>query len=121
MTKTFLKIKIKSLAEEARIIKQEERKWGGRHIMRRDLHEHRVNVVRKEIRASLLVYGFLRGRSYNRVEGKCHDSPDWKRVAAILKKFCEEDERVWKQRFAEWIDEATLLHETFRPHWVVFK
>jgi len=116
--KTLLKMKICSLAAESRIIRREERKWPGSHVsgMRKRLYEHRKNVVGKETRASLIAYGFLRGRSYDRIEGKCKNAPDWVRVMRILKRFSPDMEQVWRQRFAQWIDEATLLGENFRPY-----
>ncbi len=66
--KTHLKIKIKSLAAESRIIRLEEKKWRGGHPMRISLWDHRVKAVRNEARAALLAYGFLRGRTYRQVE-----------------------------------------------------
>lgn len=68
MSKTYLKIKIKSLAEEARIIRHEEKKWYGPSETRTGLYLHRVRDVRSEARAALLAYGFLRGRPYAALE-----------------------------------------------------
>lgn len=62
----YLKVKIKSLATEARIIKQEERKAKGR--LREGLYLHRVGIVRDAARLTQLVYGFLRGRKYRQIE-----------------------------------------------------
>lgn len=57
-----LKIKVKSLAEEARIIRREERKV---HGMRRwGLQHHRRTVVRDAARRSLVAYQFVRGRDW---------------------------------------------------------
>ena len=83
---TFLKVKIKSLAAEGRIIRKEERKalGSGRWLAKAQkpadeiepeyerynrLRHHRVHAVRDEARASLLAYGFLRGRAYSQIEG----------------------------------------------------
>ncbi len=52
--KTYLKIKISSLAAEARIIRREEQRWPGDHQIRTGLHEHRVIDVRREARSALL-------------------------------------------------------------------
>lgn len=92
MSTTYLKIKIKSLAEEARIIRHEERRIGYTNYkirlrpvnddqtdadniiceyndnIRNGLHQHRVLNVRHETRAALLAYGFLRGRDYIEIE-----------------------------------------------------
>jgi len=84
-----LKVKTKHLAEEARIIRFEEKKFTKRlradiaynydssdsFVSRNknyktfyDLYTHRVNVVRNEQRASYLARAFIEGKEYNRVE-----------------------------------------------------
>lgn len=102
--KTFLKIKIKSLAAEAKIIKLEEQKW--KPIRLKKVHEndnepnephpffwslrhHRLYEVRTECRAALLAYGYLRGRTYKQIENKSHDGspPNMARVAELVRKF----------------------------------
>lgn len=128
--RVFLKVKLKSLAEEARIIKREERKrklkrlrpkpfsmpGGGaaigvpaidrqqeRESLARQrarpwrsmalheieqLHLHRIRVVRKEARLTLIAYAFIRGRtlaSVDRCNSFSHD--DWKRVVAMIRKY----------------------------------
>ena len=95
-----LKVKIKSLAAEARIIRLEEQRAKGRRLsdagprvkdeakgyvvrndkhyevkgrddeLREDLHRHRIDVVQVEARLALLAYGFLRGRLYAQLERK---------------------------------------------------
>lgn len=75
-----LKIKIKTLIEEAKIIRLEERKCIAsfkqtNHAKLLDvfnrLHEHRVLTVRNEARYSFLVYAFIRGRKLSQTESKC--------------------------------------------------
>lgn len=62
----MLRVKLKSLAEEARIIRREEsRSWGQ---LRDELHRHRVNEVRSEARATHLAYGFIRGLTLEQME-----------------------------------------------------
>ncbi len=82
----FLKVKIKSLAEESRIIRQEERK--SETALRNRLYQHRTWDVRREARASLLAYGYLRGKPLSVVEskGKRRSSID-RRAHQIVKKF----------------------------------
>lgn len=101
---TYLRVKIKSLAEEATIIRHEERKT----LKRRDwfrnrqgpnevvehydsvyvgLHTHRTYDVRNEARAAQLALGFLRGKTYDQVEMKGSKSPNIRRVAEIARKF----------------------------------
>ena len=57
----FLKVKIKSLAAESKIIRAEEKKTINTEL-RNGLYSHRVNDVRMETRAALIAYGYLRGR-----------------------------------------------------------
>lgn len=104
----YLKIKICSLAEEAKIIRRHERRlkakprapgelppaaWWG-------LNSHRRFDVRTEQRAALLAYGFLRGRRYRQIEAKCHEPPDWKRVCQLVDKFGGMSDD--KNKLAEW-------------------
>jgi hypothetical protein len=81
----MLKVKIKSLAEEARIIRKSEKKNAGR--TRELLYLHRVQDVRKEQRASLLAYAFLRGVPYKACEPNPKVKPDWNRVRKLVGKF----------------------------------
>lgn len=95
--KTYLKIKIKSLAAEAKIIKQEERKWKevpfynenvkSTHPLYFGLHQHRIEVVRKECRSAIIAYGYLRGRAYKQIENKSHILPDYERIVTIIRHF----------------------------------
>lgn len=77
-------MKIKSLAAEARIIRQEEKKrgplWGS-------LYLHRVLEVRPEQRAALLAYAFIRGRSYEQAEAGAKTAPPLKRAAQLAVKY----------------------------------
>jgi hypothetical protein len=85
--KVYLKIKIKSLAEEARIIRFEEKKWPGPSDERSGLWCHRTGPVREEARSAQLAYGFLKGMPYKRIENSCKSAPDWKRTHQLIKKY----------------------------------
>lgn len=87
-----LKIKIKSLAAESRIIRREElrRKPGD---IRTGLYLHRINVVRREQRLALLAYGFLRGRDYTAIETAPMTQPDWSKLGPMVERFADEKER----------------------------
>lgn len=98
----YLKVKIKSLAAEAAIIRKEERRHRG--DTRTGLYLHRVNDVRYEARAALLAYAFLRGRPLARVEAKSHRKAPWPRVEQLVKKYGTDDMRERMQRFSEWKD-----------------
>lgn len=86
----FLKVKIKSLAAESKIIRHEERKlpyfWD-------ELRLHRITVVRIEARATQLAYGFIRGRSYKQVEANAHSLDSygekflWDKVRSMVDKY----------------------------------
>ena len=98
MSIRFLKVKVKSLAAESRIIRREESRSSGQ--LRNDLHSHRVHVLRPEARATLLAYGYARGRSYASMEGLSSRVPDWGRVERMIKKYSQ-----LKQPLKEWCDE----------------
>ena len=103
-----LKIKLKSLAEEARIIRFHERKCGfgiNDEQIRRNIREHRISVVRKESRDSNVAYAFLRGLSYRQVEPSAKTVPDLKNVLAIIERFRFWDSKLPnKQELKDWID-----------------
>lgn len=81
----FLKVKIKSLAAESKIIRAEEKK--SRKTLREELYHHRTRDVRRESRAAQLAYAYLRGKSLKDTEGReGHDDIDG-RVGQIVKKF----------------------------------
>jgi hypothetical protein len=94
MSTATLKVKVSSLAAEQRIIRNLERaklrqlratrgwaeKWANNEPEklsnyqqldrdRNDLYNHRTWLVRRAARHANLAYGFLRGRSYNQIEG----------------------------------------------------
>lgn len=113
----MLKVKIKSLAAEARDIRLEERRACGRRkakarrrdmgrgwkerdpaylefrgrddVLRYELWKHRTTDVRGEQRSSLLAYAFLRGKPRAACEPKCATEPDWGRVLKLVEKFGE--------------------------------
>jgi hypothetical protein len=82
---------------------------------RQNLHEHRVKVVSRETRASLLAYGFIRRKLYANIEtdprwkwNYDRPEPDWKRVADIVFKFsslkseCVEVRHQLKEEIERW-------------------
>lgn len=88
MSKVYLKIKIKSLAAEASMIRREEHLWKLRdRELFFGLRSHRTWDVRREARAALLAYGFLRGRPYKKIEAFTYDPPPFGRVVALVKKY----------------------------------
>lgn len=88
----MLKVKIKSLADEARIIRREEVKAlrGPRpdYVLYLELRNHRVGDVRREQRVSLLAYAFLRNKPLAACEPKhIGQQIDWNRVLQLVLKF----------------------------------
>ncbi len=81
-----LKVKVKTLAAEAKIIRHAERQATSAD-RRCALAEHRRTVVRSEARSSLLAYGYLRGRAYRSMELTCHTEPLWDAVVKIIQRF----------------------------------
>jgi hypothetical protein len=101
--RVYLKVKIKSLAAEAKIIRTEERR---NKRARAGLAEHRKHTVRDEARHTLLAYGFIRGRRYTEIEPKCHHYPSWDLIWRMVKKYGvqwdeDEDLHSYKKRQAE--------------------
>jgi hypothetical protein len=117
MSKIYLRVKINSLCEEAKIIRREENrrkykfiktpdgKLRKRRIVTDDtvfwgLRTHRTEELRKEARCAYIAYAYLRGKSYRETENNPfwlkpnrttlrYDPfrPNWSRVADIVLKF----------------------------------
>lgn len=138
MSKLFLKVKIKSLAAEAKIIRQMANKprmvrEEGLSVkvpcgfyysseMRFDLHSHRRFDVRREARSAQLAYGFLRSKSYRSMEEKCWDAPDETRIVEIAVKFGKLDKKQAAASIKEWLsasDEKGQGQNSPRPDAVV--
>ena len=119
--RTYLKVKIKSLAEEAKIIRKEEngyqfdRDENGRSARQIGLKNHRKGIVASEARHALIAYGFIRGLRYRQVENDFKHPPNWERVKRMVLKYGtrgydnfwttkEKEESVLK-KFEEWITE----------------
>ena len=84
--RTYLKVKIKSLAAEAKIIRTEEKR-ARRPGLRRGLEDHRKGIVRTEARHTHLAYGFIRGREYHQMESSTHETPNWEKVRKMVEKY----------------------------------
>ena len=81
----MLRVKLKSLAAEARIIRLEEQRTHG--TLRDQLYLHRAGPVRAAARATHLAYGFIRGRTLDQMEPTRYSEPDWDKINAMLKKY----------------------------------
>jgi len=113
-----LRVKIKSLAEESRIIRKEERRCLGSltrtvgHDEQRaalassyaSLRSHRVHEVRRETRYSLLAYALLRGRSVESTEPKCDKGRvDREKLASLVKRFGMMTETEAAKAVGDWL------------------
>ena len=65
----YLKIKIKSLSAESKIIRLEEQRCFGNVTLLNSLHRHRTCDVRAHSRANFIAYAYLRGRTLESIEG----------------------------------------------------
>ena len=97
--KLGLKIKVKHLAEESRIIRKEEQKNYG--DTREWLYIHRVGIVRPVARATHIAYAFAKGVPLSKVERYPERVPAsvWKGVAAMVKKYSGKTEK----EYLEWL------------------
>lgn len=95
----FLKVKIKSLVAESKIIRGEEKKSS--NDLRGFLYMHRVGTVRRESRSSHLAYGYMRGKTLSQLEGKAirYRVIDH-RAHQIVKKFGTKDAY---EGFTDWL------------------
>lgn len=100
--RAYLRVKIKSLAAEAVIIKSEERRHRRVPLVRESLHLHRVRDVRREARAALLALAFLRDVPVARLEDRARTRPVWERVESLVRKYGDGDVRDRMQKFSEW-------------------
>ena len=119
-----LKIKFKSLAEEAKIIKKEEQKQ--KKIFRKigpayefydkhmktynSLRDHRIDVVRLHARATHLARGYIKGMPYKRIENKTHyyDYRLDKMIVEMVKKYGgSEHDNVSIEAIKEWRSQET--------------
>ena len=80
-----LRIKVKYLAAEARIIRAEARKTRG--MVRWGLNHHRKTVVRHHSRHNSLAYGLITGMPYEAMEKNCNTPPDLSWVSSLAKRF----------------------------------
>lgn len=81
----MLKVKVISLADEARTIRRLEAK--AKHVIQSELHEHRVKQVRWAARDAHIAYGFVKGRTWKQMEATAKSEPNWKAIIAMVEKY----------------------------------
>jgi len=125
--KPYLRVKIKSLAEESKIIKDEMARVSKRlrHAQVEETQDrlryqmisldiHRRMDVRSAARHSLLVYALLRDKPYKLLEEKCHTPPSMKRIAKEAERFGAKHDDIEK-----WVAEAKAhLLQQDHPKWM---
>lgn len=113
-----LRVKIKSLGSESRIIRQEEIHVSKEYRRKRnpelsrdreELYLHKRDVVRPELRASYLAYAFLRGRGYAQVERKANSEPDIKKIVSNVNRFSTI--KVDEGSIVDWLNGVTLIQQ----------
>ena len=92
-----LRINVKSLAAESKLIRHEERRCGT--VYRNMLSLHRRGRLREESRYAQLALAFLRARPYRNVEQSCRENPDCKRLMEKLNRYLPAKEH----DIAEWL------------------
>lgn len=124
----FIRVKIKSLAEESKIIKDEmsrvskqlkraqvDETRGRLQLQLISLDMHRRLKVRHAARHSLLVYALLRGKPYKMLEEKCHEPPSLNSIAKEAQRFGGSHDDIEK-----WVAEAKAhLLQQKHPEWML--
>lgn len=121
-----LRVKIKSLAAEALIIRAEERRVAF-PMSKTNLANPRRVEVGGEARSAILAYRCIRGKSYSSTEAPWSSEPDWKRIKTLARKYgarfdlsdltrheLEDKIREDDLRIEIWIDEAMYYRSQFR-------
>ena len=94
-----LRIKIKSLVDESKTIRQEAKKTSG--MVKWGLNHHRKTIVRHHTRHNLLAYGLLKKIPYKVMEKSCRKAPNFNSVTQHAKQFGGE-----KEDITLWVEEA---------------
>lgn len=100
--KLGLRVKVKHLAEEAKIIRKEEKRTNG--DTREWLYLHRIHSVRPECRATHIAYAFAKGTALKKVEKYPSEIPSsvWARVAKMVNLYSNRSTNEYK----EWISSS---------------
>lgn len=84
----MLRIKAKSLADEARIIRLEEQRTRS-PMLQQEMCRHRRIDVRLEARVTYLAYGLVKGKRLDQIEIPKDPRSEslWKRVKSLIEKY----------------------------------
>lgn len=145
--KSHLQVKVFSMAAEMSYIRRKENQWKAkaRYARQRQqalsdrekketaassqtyaenafwsLRFHR-DGMKAEARTSHLAYGFMKGRSYQRMEHICYgvikgygsSEPDWKAIESMVGRFTKDETspQNWMQLFTQWLEAAKVWYE----------
>ena len=103
-----LRVKVKSLSEEAKLIRREVARARSPHV-KDALNLHRVHVVRAEARLSQLALAAIRGVAYHRAEQKCKEPPDFAKVQQMLLRlhpWWSDDKQSTQACVDQWVNDA---------------
>lgn len=116
-----LRVKVRSLAEEARIIRHEVNRLKSYEFKTpesihktRALNGHRTGIVRYEARHAQLASAFLRGKPYCVAERFAKEPPDSLRIFELASKFASIRDRDGRAQLATQISEW-LGHQEIIP------
>ena len=104
LTINTLRVNIKSLAAEAKIIKQEIKKTPDQTI-KNSLSCHRKTNLREEARVAHLSLACIRGVPYEVVESKAKTKPNFYKISKKIEKHLS-------FYYPEWTDKKELLEKT---------
>lgn len=90
----YLKVKIKSLQEEAKIIRKFEKQYKKNDDLRNGLCEHRKGIVRDEQFHTFLAYAYLRGKTFQSVAPGCNRKITRSKVADMVWRYGDVSSRV---------------------------
>lgn len=102
-----LRVNIKSLQEESRIIRKEILRCRDPEI-KGVLNYHRIYNVRNESRITQLALSFVKGKKFKDIEPNSKSQPDWNRLYNKIKKHYHIKDSDVKQ----WIEEAKQSFNT---------
>jgi len=95
-----LRVNVKSLAAEAKIIRDEMRRATSKEA-RDQLHEHRLTRVRPEARLAHLALAFTRGKPYKTAEANAREKPRVKDLTNKIIRFAWTAQA--EQKIREWL------------------
>jgi hypothetical protein len=81
-----LRVNVKSLASEAKIIRHEVKKSGDREVAD-SLHAHRMTRLKPEARLANLALAYVKGKNYSQVENNSKTKPSASALTRKLKRF----------------------------------